>query len=166
MFAQYSPVRNLLSRLRPAFPCHSQTFERERAHQEKTNLNLRSANSRSRVFNMLGAPFRKKKPGAGVTAKLTQPHLTELESTLTQNRPATLLQSTLTKTLDLKSSRINTYKKTGGRGVREPKSPVRGASAVREVAVAVPPPRRSPRPTGLGKRRSWSESPLWSQSRR
>ena len=42
--------------------------------------------------------------------------LSAAESTLTKNRPITLVQSTLTKTLDLKSSRINTYKKTGGEG--------------------------------------------------
>src|SRR6202162_163902 len=43
--------------------------------------------------------------------------LMSLESTLPRNRTLTPLQSTLTKTLDLKSIRINTYKKTGGRGV-------------------------------------------------
>jgi hypothetical protein len=63
--------------------------------------------------------------------------LISVESTLTKNRPVTLVQSTLTKTLDLKSIRINTYKKTGGRGAAhpspEPKSPVRRASAVRKM---------------------------------
>jgi hypothetical protein len=39
-----------------------------------------------------------------------------LESALTRNLPLTLLQSILTKTLDLKSFRINTYRNTGGRG--------------------------------------------------
>jgi hypothetical protein len=45
--------------------------------------------------------------------------LTSIESILTKIRPLTILQSALTKTLDLKSSRINTYKKTGGEGVFE-----------------------------------------------
>jgi phosphoglycolate phosphatase len=38
-----------------------------------------------------------------------------LESTLPRNRTVTLIQSALTKTLDLKSIRISTYKKNGGR---------------------------------------------------
>lgn len=40
--------------------------------------------------------------------------LSPLESTLTQNAPATLLESTLTKHKDLKPRRINTYRKQGG----------------------------------------------------
>jgi hypothetical protein len=44
--------------------------------------------------------------------------LMSLESTLPRNRTLTPLQSTLTKTLDLKSIRMNTYKKTGGEGCR------------------------------------------------
>src|ERR1700674_4929824 len=48
-------------------------------------------------------------------------NLTALESTLTKKRPATLLQSTLTKTLDLKSFRMNTYKKRGGGGGGSPR---------------------------------------------
>jgi hypothetical protein len=51
--------------------------------------------------------------------QLTIIGLNALQSTLTKNRALTLLQSTLTKTLDLKSIRINTYKKTGGEGVGE-----------------------------------------------
>ena len=46
------------------------------------------------------------------------PHkLKPLDSALMKKRLLNLLQSTLTKTLDLKSFRMNTYKKTGVRGV-------------------------------------------------
>jgi hypothetical protein len=44
--------------------------------------------------------------------------LTPLESALPQNAPITPLQSALTNSLDLKSFRIRTYKKKGGRGAR------------------------------------------------
>jgi hypothetical protein len=65
-----------------------------------------------------------------------------LQSTLTKKRPITPLQSTLTKTLDLKSPGINTYKKTGGEGVgkADPSavSPARGACAVIKTNAAPP----------------------------
>ena len=53
-----------------------------------------------------------------------------LESTLTKNRSLTPAQSTLTKTLDLKSFRINTYKKTGGWGADKVRTPPEAKSAV------------------------------------
>jgi hypothetical protein len=43
--------------------------------------------------------------------------LTPLESALTKNEPVTPLESADPKTLDLKSFRIRTYEKRGGRGV-------------------------------------------------
>ena len=47
------------------------------------------------------------------------PHypLTPLQSALPKNAPVTLSESALTKWLNLKSFRIRTYEKTGGRGV-------------------------------------------------
>src|SRR5271168_4221565 len=44
-------------------------------------------------------------------------NLSPLESALTKNRRVTHLESALPKSLDLKSFRIRTYEKRGGRGV-------------------------------------------------
>jgi len=110
------------------------------------------------VAGLFSADLRGKRDASADSMVWSSFCLISIESTLTKNRPVTLLQSTLTKTLDLKSSRINTYKKSGGEGVRmhplpEAKSPacrprqgalrsIRRASPVREVAKS---PLRRPR---------------------
>jgi len=71
-------------------------------------------------------------PQTGLTSRPASPapnRVSPLECTLTKNAPASPLQSTLTKSLDLKSFRFRTYKK-GGWGV--------GSSRTRRTTRLVP----------------------------
>ena len=86
----------------------------------QTSIPARSPMGAAGPYRARGFPAPSMQMHDGVTSKLTLAQLSALESALTKNRPITLLQSILTKTLDLKSPRINTYKKTGGRGSAKP----------------------------------------------
>ena len=80
-----------------------------------------------------------------------------LESTLIKNSTLTRLQSTLTKTLDLKSFRINTYKKAGGEGYRSRRGAQDAGDEMNQAEFVVPAPPFS---------RDRRERMRWNRSRR